>query len=178
MKKAINVFLYLLLSVTFVTMTGCSKDDPFEDNPNPIQPEKPGGNEDPGSDLPDKSDLSKEILGEWSKSETELGGLVYVTSTNLMTFGSSNSFTITWFEAVKTDKPYTTAKGKYTIKGDSLKLEWDTVTTDSILNAAFNTFCISGKCEITDNTINYSYSVLDSNGDKLSGPHSTKFAKQ
>ena len=178
MKTTIKAFIYLLFCFSLVAVTGCSKDDPMVDNPTPIQPEKPGDNENPGSDLPSKPDLTKEIIGDWAQSETDLGSLVNVTSTSRMTFGASDSLTINWSEAGKTDKPYTTATGKYTINGDSLKVEWKTVMTDSVTNVAFTTFYLSGECSVTDNTLNYNYSVYDADGSKLSGPHTTKLAKQ
>ena len=185
MKTTIKVFLYLLFSVTFVAVTGCGKDDPLEDPTAPIKPEnpgdeeeKPGDNQDPGSEQPIKPDLSKEILGEWTQTETDLGTMANVSSTSQMKFGTSDEFSVDWSETEKTDKPYTTATGKYSINGDSLRVEWKTVITDSVTNVAFTTFYLSGECNVTDNILNYTYSVYDTDGSKLSGPHTTKLAKQ
>ena len=178
MKTTIKVFLYLLSSFSLVTVSGCSKDDPIVNNPTPVQPENPGSNKDPDSDLPNKPDLAKELLGEWALPGSDFGILVNVTSTSRMTFSASDSLTIDWYETEKANNPYTTARGKYTINGDSLKVEWISVVTDSVANIAFTTFYLSGECSVADNTLDYIYSVYDTNGSKLSGPHSTKLAKQ
>lgn len=172
MRTTIKALLYLLICFTFVAITGCSKDDVSEDNPKPIQPEKPN------PDHPKEPDLATELLGEWTQSETNLGSMVNVTSTSRVRFGTSDSLTVNWCEKGRAETPYTTAKGKYTLKGDSLRLKWITIMTDSVLNTTFSTFYLSGKCSITGNTLNYDYSVYDTTGDKLSGPHTTKFAKQ
>ncbi len=178
MKTTIKAFIYLLCCFCLVAVTGCSKDNSIIDEPTPVQPENPGSNDDPTPEQPTSPDLATQLLGGWAQLEADHGSMTNVNSTSRMEFGASDSLSVNWFEAGKTDKPYTIAKGKYTINGDSLRLEWKSVTTDSIANAAFATFYLSGKCEVTDNTFDYNYSVYDTDGGKLSGPHTTKFSKQ
>ena len=178
MKTTIRAFIYLLFCFSLVAVTGCGKDDLLEDTPTPVQPENPGSNEDPTPDQPTTPDIATLLAGEWAQSATDLGSVANVSSTSRMTFGTSDDFSVNWSEAEKTDKPYTTATGKYTINGDSLKVEWKTVMTDSVTNVAFTTFYLSCECSVTDNTLNYTYSVYDTDGSKLSGPHTTKLAKQ
>lgn len=172
MKKTIKFYLCLILCLGFVTVTSCSHDDPFKEDPTPVKPDP-----DPTPN-PNEPTLVSKILGTWSQSDNNYGGLMNVSSTSRVEFGASDSVTVNWYNVNNTKTPYTVAKGVYTVKGDSLKLVWKNVMTDSIPNTTFTTLYLAGKCSVTDNTMDYNYSVYDTGGDKLTGPHTLKFTKQ
>lgn len=162
--KSILKYFYIVLFLGAVILSACSDDDPTQKDPKHEQPDKP--NDDDSNDL--NSDSS--ILGEWTPYMVDYGSFCNIGSTGLVVF-AKDSVTINWYEISNTKIPYFVAKGKYTIKGDSLKLEWKNVMTDTIVNTAFNTLYLAGGYSIEYDRMKYNYSVYDISGEKLSGPH-------
>lgn len=171
MKNSVKYYLYIIMCLGFITMTSCSHDDPMKEEPTPVGPNKP----DP---VPDEPTLQSKIPGAWSQADNNYGGLMNVSSTSRVEFAKADSVTVNWYNVNNNTTPYSVAKGVYTVNGDSLKLVWKSVMTDSVPNTAFTTLYLAGKCTVTDNTMDYNYSVYDTTGDKLTGPHTLKFTKQ
>lgn len=171
MKKTIKFYLCLIMCLGFITVTSCSHDDPMKEEPTPVKPDP-----DP-TPTPNEPTLTSKILGAWSQSDNNYGGLMNVSSTSRVEFATSDSVSVNWYNVDNNKAPYTVAKGVYTFKGDSLKLVWKNVMTDSIVNTAFNTLYLAGDYKIKDDQLNYNYSVYDIGGEKLSGPHNIKLTK-
>lgn len=169
--KSILKYFYIILFLGLGTFSSCSDDDPTPDDPKQEQPDKPGHDDN------DSSKFDSKILGEWTSNKINHGTLQNVESSSQVIF-TEDSITLKWFD-IKTDKeiPYSIAKGKYTVKGDSLKIEWKNVMTDSVANTAFNTLYLQGDYKVKDNQLDYNYSVYDIGGEKLSGPHNIKLNK-
>ena len=169
--KSLFKYFYIILILGLVTFSSCSDDDPTQDDSKQENPNDPNNNE------PDDSKLDSKLLGEWTSNKINYGNLQNVKSSNQVIF-TEDSITLNWFD-FETDKeiPYSVVKGIYTVKGDSLKIKWKNVMTDSIVNTAFNTLYLAGRYNIKNDQMNYDYSVYDINGEKLSGPHNIKLDK-
>ena len=162
--KLVLKYFYIFLFLGALTLSACSDDDPTQDDPKHEQPDNPN----------DNSDSSSKVVGKWVFEDFNFGGIANVQSTSRVEFGKSDSLTISWYDKNNPNKPYSVAKGEYSTKGDSLKLEWKNVMTDTIVNTAFNTLYLAGGYSIKNDQMNYDYSVYDISGEKLSGPHNIK----
>lgn len=174
MKTTIKALLSIILCIAFAIISSCSTDEPKPvqpETPSPIQPENPT------PDKPKDPVLATEIIGSWSMAGTNIEAFTNVSSKSSVEFFTADSLTIKWFDTTNEELPYSIVKGKYTVNDNSLRLEWKTVTTDSLSNAAFATMYLSGECTLNDKEVNYNYSIYDIDGDRLSGPHSAKFTK-
>lgn len=168
--KSILKYFYIILFLGAVTLSACSDDDPTQEEQKHEQPDKP--NDDDPNDL--NSDSS--ILGEWTSHIVDYGSLYHVGSTSLIVF-TKDSITVNWHYKSNTSNSCSVVKGKYTVLGDSLKVEWKNVMTDTIVNTAFNTLYLAGEYSIKNDRMNYNYSVYDISGGKLSGPHPLNLSK-
>ena len=191
--KSVFKYLYIILFLGTITLSSCSDDDPTQDEPKQEQPEEP--NNDGMNESEDISSSNSEFRGTWEINEIG-SSFKNIDSYGQAEFEKSDSLKIMWYyENNKYNNPYSIAKGKYTVRGNSLRLEWKNMITDSIVNTAFNTLYLEGEYDTSNYTtydkpsgsyyvtireyesIRFRYSTYDISGDVLTGPHEMSFRR-